>query len=315
MRFVWVAVLLILPAAAAQAPEMPFPSRVDVEARGSAPELEQGSVAAAALGFRFNVTAVCPQPGTAVVDFELSVNASGIEFQPASFRVNATVPQGVHGSAGQPPYQVSRQVEVQVLVSELVPPGEYGADIAIATRGVEGCPPFAGEAAASSGRVQRFLVLLVRARRAQPVEHPEHEEHGMAGFDFFLDPGASRTKVFNVTGVFPYHDHVRPELRGTVMVEPSGPDAADVVVTAQGFRPQEARVGKGGAVRWTNMDTQPHVVSADELHPQHAAGDEDAEFHEPAPAGASGPPRRVPGWEGALLAAGLGAALLRPRRR
>lgn len=326
MRAALAAALLLLPSAAAQAPPLQG-GLVEVTWGWEPEELEvpQGAVVLLNATAQVRVSrAVCATSGDAHVELALKPSrpreplepGSGISVAPSPIAFNVTVPPGLHGAGAAMPFVEERSFAVQLLVSIITPPGEYevlGATNTLPPRNCATTPSPDGDAEptpASTG-----FRVRVRALSLQPAQHPEHEEHGTAGFDFLLDPGAGRAKAFNVTGVFPYHDHLHPELRGTIVVEPSGPDAADVVVTAQGFRPQEARVGKGGAVRWTNMDTQPHVVSADELHPQHAAGDEDAEFHEPAPAGASGPPRRVPGWEGALLAAGLGAALLRPRRR
>lgn len=312
-------VLAALPAAA-QPSEGPVASRVEVTAEGSVPEVDQGGIVNASLVFRFNVTAVCPQASVANATAQLDAGGAGLLFDPSSFTVNVTVPQGAHGVLGQPPYQQDAQSEVKVLVSELARPGEHAANLTLTTYSVDGCPP--GMGWSSTEVLEGFLRIQVRPREAVVVEHPEHEEHGAAAFDFFFDPGASRSVVFNVTGTFPYHDHFRPELKGRVVVEPTGPESAEVRVTAGGYEPREALVAKGGELRWTNADTVPHTVSADELHPgEGAAGAAPTPPapapDEEAPAPASEPAKRTPSLDPAWLAAALalGAGFSRAHRR
>lgn len=327
--------LLLAPLAAAQVPEPPSAGRMSIGLDWAftpgEPSLPQGSF----LDMAVNVTlrfgaAVCSGPGQLVVTVLLAgpEDPGGLATDPTPLTLSFDIPEGPH--VGSPSYVAETTATLKLLASPDIPPSLYAVSGEPRVEPPSSCTgvPVGLGVSESPGNVE-FPARVTNATFVREA-HPEHEEHGPGGLDFFLDPGASRSKQYNVTGEYPYHDHFRPELRGKTIVEETGPMSVTVQVTAQGFNPAEVRIGQGGNVTWTNADRVGHTVSADELHPQHAAtvdehADEDEHGNVTAPAmggddnttAPQAPPRGAPGLEPLALAGALGlaAACWRPRRR
>lgn len=331
------ALLLLAPLAAAQVPAPP-----DVGVAGGTVRVAwawtpaevrapQGSLVDMVATATFTLTdAVCPQGATlkATATLVPEPDSVALRTDPLGIEAVVGVPTGAYGGA-VPAHEASVQVPFQLLVDLDAAPQEYRLVLASSVAPAEGC---AGPPGGSGAEGEGEPAISVRVTPSNAVLdfHPPHEDHGAAAFDFFLQPGASRSYQYNATGHFSYHDHFNPELKGEVEVEEQGPMSAQVQVSAQGFNPALVRIGRGGNVTWTNADSVAHTISADELHPEHLDGGE-AHGEEPMeqePAGGgnataqpdSGPPaRNAPGLEALAVAAGVaGAALLhhgRARRR
>lgn len=340
----WVlaAVLLAAPLAAAQLPSLGGGhASVAWTWTPDAFTLDAGSIADGRATATITFTgAVCGQGAVVTAQGSLGPDpgTSFIRTDPLVLNATTTVPPGAYGEPLGPDHTATVEVPFQLLVDLGAPPRDYVMRVSTSVAVPSTCAQVsAGGNAGSPGTVDAFTIK-VQPTTASLAAHPPHEDHGAGGFDLFLEPGAKERFQFNATGTFTYHDHFRPELRGTVVVEESGANATDIQVSAQGFNPAEARVRVGGNVTWTNADRVGHTISADELHPQHAAAQDDGEAHAgespeehgmegQAPPGAgdgnatapSDPPRRSPGLEPLGLGAVLGLAALglrgRPRRR
>ncbi|MDP6824312.1 MAG: hypothetical protein QF554_13580 [Dehalococcoidia bacterium] len=63
----------------------------------------------------------------------------------------------------------------------------------------------------------------------------------------------------------PYHNHLSPELGGTVMVTEDAPEGdVEIEITAAGFTPANVMVRPGSAVVWTNVDDSVQAVHSGE---------------------------------------------------
>lgn len=323
--------LLLAPFAGAQAPDVPVQGgtiRVAWTWTPAEVAVEQGSFLDLAATADVTFTdAVCPQGTVLRVSAVLAPEpeTTGLKTDPLSIEANVTVPGGAYGGA-LPAFAAEAQVPFRLLVDLGTAPGAYELLPSTAIVAPQGCAPAGAPGdSGAEGDGEPAIAVRVAATSREMEAHPDHEEHGAAGFDFFLEPGATRGFQYNVTGTFTYHDHFKPELKGTVVVEESGPSAAVVQVTAQGFNPAEVRVGVRAVVNWTNADRVAHTISADELHPEHAAAGEDPEGEEPmdeAPPNATeeapaSPPanNRSPGPETGAVAAALGLAAWGRARR
>ncbi len=117
------------------------------------------------------------------------------------------------------------------------------------------------------------------------VDKDPHTATG-AGFDTGrIDPGQQATITFKEPGSFPYSCMFHPVMTGMVVVRdkdgnlPSTPEAspaaspqaspasgqrAEVSISNFAFDPQELRIRVGTTVEWTNKDTAPHTVTAND---------------------------------------------------
>jgi plastocyanin len=81
-----------------------------------------------------------------------------------------------------------------------------------------------------------------------------------------IGPGSSYGHTFSTAGSYSYFCAIHPVMRGTVIVDASGPASASVSIvnsSASGFSPSSVTVAPGGTVTWTNNDFVTHTVTSD----------------------------------------------------
>jgi plastocyanin len=108
------------------------------------------------------------------------------------------------------------------------------------------------------------------------THHDEHTATG-SGFDTGIIPeGGIATVVMNEPGVFPYACQIHPVMTGQISVRDENgvvpqpqtasasptADATQVQIANLAFNPTSITVSTGNTVTWTNDDTLPHTVTA-----------------------------------------------------
>ncbi len=121
-----------------------------------------------------------------------------------------------------------------------------------------------------------------------------------------LNPGDEYTFTFGPEledSTVPYHNHISPELGGTVMVMESAPEGDIVIeISATGYSPADVMIHPGSSVTWRNVsDTMQAVHSGQGQVPELVADDSvaggESDAHAHAAAAPTGP---IEGLDGAL---------------
>ncbi|MDA1256400.1 MAG: hypothetical protein O3C10_00935 [Chloroflexi bacterium] len=83
-----------------------------------------------------------------------------------------------------------------------------------------------------------------------------------------LGPGAEFTYTFGrelEDSIVPYHNHLNPELGGTVTVTATAPEGdVEIEISATGFSPADVMIRPDSSVTWRNVDTSPQAVHSGE---------------------------------------------------
>lgn len=300
MRWI-VALLLLVPLAAAQLPEAMWTLELDAPTPASVrPDTQtplSWTVSLIASGM------VCAQDAQATLVWSIADakdGAGAILEVPANATVD--VPQGAYLASD---FATDVPVTTNLLISRFAEQGStvnFTATARLDLSGTE-CTPSGPEPSAE----QAIQVAIEVVPEGEALYHPSHEEHADA-VDAYIQAGQSYTHTFEEPESITYHDHLDPSRKGEVHVEEGGNLTAEVTIDAHGYVPVVIRVAPGAQVTWRNTDDRTHTVSFDELH-----GSEETEEGGGMPSPTSPGPKDSPGLGvGALLAIfALAAFLLR----